>query len=429
MFGVLGKSLPHTYSPRIHKSFADYEYTILERTEDEVRTIFKRTNSSEKLDGFNVTIPYKKLACSLCTELSDEAKEIGAVNTVVGLPQGGFKGYNTDVYGFVYMLRQAKIDVNAKKCLVLGTGGASVAIAYALEKLKAAKIDFCSRTGDINYENVYTVQSDVEIIVNTTPVGMFPNIDDSPIDLSRFPKLYAVADIVYNPSRTRFLQQAEQLGVKHAGGLYMLVAQAYKASVVFKGGQFSLESSGKDEDELIEHVTKSLESEMMNITLVGMPGSGKSRIGKKLADALNRPFVDLDNAFTDEYGVTPAEVIKTKGESDFRNMETELAKKILPRSGLVIATGGGIVTRPENFFYLRANSKVIYIKRPLETLKKQNVSNRPVSQNTGIEKLFELRSPLYEAVCDETWDLPDFIAGDPLVDSLIEKITKTTGDF
>lgn len=429
MFGVLGKSLPHTYSPRIHKSFADYEYTILERTEDEVRAIFKRTNSSEKLDGFNVTIPYKKLACSLCTELSEEAKEIGAVNTVVALPQGGFKGYNTDVYGFVYMLRQAKIDVNAKKCLVLGTGGASVAIAYALEKLKAARIDFCSRTGDINYENVYTVQSDVEIIVNTTPVGMFPNIDDSPIDLSRFPKLYAVADIVYNPSRTRFLQQAEQLGVKHAGGLYMLVAQAYKASVVFKGGQFSLESSGKDEDELIEHVTKSLESEMMNITLVGMPGSGKSRIGKKLADALNRQFVDLDDAFTEEYGVTPAEVIKTKGESDFRNMETELAKKILPRSGLVIATGGGIVTRPENFFYLRANSKVIYIKRPLETLKKQNVSNRPVSQNTGIEKLFELRSPLYEAVCDETWDLPDFIAGDPLVDSYIEKITKTTGDF
>ena len=429
MFGVLGKSLPHTYSPRIHKAFADYDYTILERTEDEVRAIFKRTNSSEKLDGFNVTIPYKKLACSLCTELSDEAKEIGAVNTVVALPQGGFKGYNTDVYGFVYMLRQAKIDVNAKKCLVLGTGGASVAIAYALEKLKAARIDFCSRTGDINYENVYTVQSDVKIIVNTTPVGMFPNIDDSPIDLSRFPKLYAVADIVYNPSRTRFLQQAEQLGVKHAGGLYMLVAQAYKASVVFKGGQFSLESSGKDEDELIEHVTKLLESEMMNITFVGMPGSGKSRIGKKLANALNRPFVDLDDAFTEEYGVTPAEVIKTKGESDFRNMETELAKKILPRSGLVIATGGGIVTRPENFFYLRANSKVIYIKRPLETLKKQNVSNRPVSQNTGIEKLFELRSPLYEAVCDETWDLPDFIAGDPLVDSLIEKITKTTGDF
>lgn len=429
MFGVLGKSLPHTYSPRIHKSFADYEYTILERTEDEVRAIFKRTNSSEKLDGFNVTIPYKKLACSLCTELSDEAKEIGAVNTVVALPQSGYKGYNTDVYGFVYMLRQAKIDVNAKKCLVLGTGGASVAIAYALKKLKAARIDFCSRTGDINYENVYTAQSDVEIIVNTTPVGLFPNIDDSPIDLSRFPKLYATADIVYNPSRTRFLQQAEQLGVKHAGGLYMLVAQAYKASVVFKGGQFSLESSGKDEDELIEHVTKSLESEMMNITLVGMPGSGKSRIGKKLADALNRPFVDLDDAFTEEYGVTPAEVIKTKSESDFRNMETELAKKILPRSGLVIATGGGIVTRPENFFYLRANSKVIYIKRPLETLKKQNVSNRPVSQNTGIEKLFELRSPLYEAVCDETWDLPDFIAGDPLVDSLIEKITKTTGDF
>ena len=158
-------------------------------------------------------------------------------------------------------------------------------------------------------------------------------------------------------------------------------------------------------------------------------GIGKSRIGKKLATALNRQFIDLDDAFTAEYGLTPAEVIKTKGESTFRSMETELSKKILPKSSLVIATGGGIVTRPENFFYLRSNSKVIYIKRPLETLKKQNTSNRPVSQNTGIEKLFEQRSPLYEAVCDKTWDLPDFEAGDPLVDSLIEKTSKTTGDL
>ena len=426
MFGVLGKSLPHTYSPRIHKSFADYEYTVLERKEDEVRAIF---DGKEKLDGFNVTIPYKKLACSLCKELSDEAKEIGAVNTVVALPNGGFKGFNTDVYGFVYMLRRAGIDICGKNCLVLGTGGASAAISYALKKLNAARVDFCSRTGDINYDNVYTVQADAEIIVNTTPVGMFPNIDDSPIDLSRFPKLYAAADIVYNPSRTRFLQQAEQLGVKHIGGLYMLVAQAYKASILFKGGKFSLESSGKEEDALIERVTKTLEKDMMNITLVGMPGSGKSRIGKKLATALNRHFIDLDDAFTTEYGLTPAEVIKTKGESTFRIMETELSKKILPKSSLVIATGGGIVTRPENFFYLRSNSKVIYIKRPLETLKKQNTSNRPVSQNAGIEKLFEQRSPLYEAVCDETWDLPDFEAGDPLVDSLIEKTSKTTGDL
>ena len=402
------------------------EYTVLERKEDEVRAIF---DGKEKLDGFNVTIPYKKLACSLCKELSDEAKEIGAVNTVVALPNGGFKGFNTDVHGFVYMLRHTGIDIDGKNCLVLGTGGASAAISYALKKLNAARIDFCSRTGDINYDNVFTVQSDAEIIVNTTPVGMFPNIDDSPIDLSRFPKLYAAADIVYNPSRTRFLQQAEQLGVKHIGGLYMLVAQAYKASILFKGGKFSLESSGKEEDALIERVTKTLEKDMMNITLVGMPGSGKSRIGKKLATALNRHFIDLDDAFTTEYGLTPAEVIKTKGESTFRIMETELSKKILPKSSLVIATGGGIVTRPENFFYLRSNSKVIYIKRPLETLKKQNTSNRPVSQNAGIEKLFEQRSPLYEAVCDETWDLPDFEAGDPLVDSLIEKTSKTTGDL
>ena len=403
-FGVLGKSLPHTYSPQIHKAFADYEYTVLERSEEQVKALFE---GAEGLDGFNVTIPYKKLAASLCTKVSDEVRELGAANTIVRLPDGGFKGYNTDVFGFTYMLEAAGIEVAGKSCLILGTGGASVAVEYALKKMGAAKIDFCSRSGDINYENVYELAADTQIVVNATPVGMFPNIDDSPVDLSRFAKLYAAADIVYNPSRTRFLQQAKELGLKNAGGLSMLVAQAWQASEIFVGGP-STPSTGSGTadgaDEKIDSVIKFLQDQMLNITLVGMPGCGKTTLGKKLAKKFGRTFLDLDIQFKEEYAATPAEIISSKGEDEFRRMETQLAKKILPLSGLVIATGGGIVTRKENWFYLRANSKVCYLERPLDFLLKQDTSNRPLSRSAGIEELYKKRKPLYEEVCDEKWD-------------------------
>lgn len=406
-FGVLGKSLPHTYSPQIHKAFADYEYTVLERTEEQVHALFE---GAEGLDGFNVTIPYKKLAASLCTEVSDEVMELGAANTIVKLPGGGYKGYNTDVFGFTYMLQSAGIEVTGKRCLILGTGGASVAVEYALKKMGAAQIDFCSRSGQINYENVYKAAAGTQIVVNATPVGMFPNVDDSPVDLSQFAKLYAAADIVYNPSRTRFLQQAEELGVKNAGGLSMLVAQAWQASEIFMGA--FREPQGPQaasvvvepvETTLINSVIKNLQNQMLNITLIGMPGSGKTTLGKKFAKEQNRPFIDLDDEFSKEYGMTPAQAITQKGEDEFRTMETALAKKILSQSGLVIATGGGIVTRKENWFYLRANSRVVYIERPLEFLLKQDTSNRPLSQNNKIEELYKNRIPLYEKICDEKW--------------------------
>ena len=398
-FGVLGKSLPHTYSPQIHKEFADYEYTILERTEDQVRAIFE---DAENLDGFNVTIPYKKLAASLCKELSPAAKEIGAVNTVVALPGGGFSGDNTDVFGFTFMLTNAGIDVAGKNCLILGTGGASAAVNYALKQMSAGSINFCSRTGQINYENVYEVAADTQIIINTTPVGMFPEIDNSPVDLSQFRNLEAAADIVYNPSRTKFLQQAQELGLKTAGGLSMLVAQAWQASRIFKGGQSVVpEALEGPQQEEINTVIEKLQNQMLNITLIGMPGSGKTTLGKKIAKKQNRKFIDLDDAFKEEYKLTPAQVISQKGEDEFRQMETQIAKKILPQSDLIIATGGGIVTRKENWFYLRANSKVIYLERPLEFLLKQDTSNRPLSQNNKIEELYKERVPLYELLCDE----------------------------
>jgi shikimate dehydrogenase len=236
---------------------------------------------------------------------------------------------------------------------------------------------------------------------------MFPNVDDSPVDLSRFTKLYAAADIVYNPSRTRFLQQAQELGVKNAGGLSMLVAQAWEASEIFMNSKGGPSTGSGTPDKKINNVIESLQNQMLNITLVGMPGSGKTTLGKKLAEQMNRPFIDLDDEFEKEYGETPAKVITQKGEDSFRIMETVLAKKILSQSGLVIATGGGIVTRPENWFYLRTNSCVVYIERPLDFLLNQDTSNRPLSQNNKIEELYKKRTPLYEEVCDIKLENPD----------------------
>ena len=412
-YGVLGRSLPHTYSPRIHNAFADYEYNVLERSEEGVKGIFE---GKEDLDGFNVTIPYKKLALSLCDEVSEEASEVGAVNTVKRNGDGTFTGYNTDVYGFMYMLKREEINVASKSCLVLGTGGASAAVTYALRKL-GASVNLCSRTGEINYYNVYDILPNTQVIINTTPVGMYPEVSLSPIDLTKFTDLYAVADIIYNPSTTRLLYDAKQLGLKTAGGLSMLVAQAYKASQIFTGGP-----SDKEDDELIEKVIKELESEMKNITLIGMPGSGKTTLGKMIADRLGRKFVDLDLLYAQEYEETPSHAISTKGEDSFRFLESTLCRKVLPSSKLVISTGGGIVTREENHFYLKCNSNVIYIKRPLKSLMKQDLKNRPISRDNSIEDLLNKRAPMYEKVCDVTWDLPDFDQPDVITDKLIEEL-------
>lgn len=431
--GVLGKSLPHSYSPQIHAALTSrYTYEIIEREENELEELARNAI----FDGFNVTIPYKKNMHAMCEQyglLSDAAKTIGAVNTVARLHDGTLYGDNTDAYGFAYMLHDAGIDVAGRNCLILGTGGASVAVEYALRKLKAASISFCSRNGEINYDNVLMKLPDTEVIVNTTPVGMYPNVDLSPLaiggpaSLDKFKKLQAVADIIYNPSRTRLLYDATKLGIKTAGGLSMLVAQAYKAQHVFEAAfEFTECDATKcsqgakmlcipsDEEltargsNVINQITRSLEDKMLNITLVGMPGSGKSFIGKQIAEKTGREFVDLDVLFGREVGRIPSEVIEQDGEEQFRRLETEVAKGALARSGLVISTGGGIVTRERNEFYLKMNSRVIYIDRALAALEKQDKSDRPISRKKSIASLLEERAPLYEKVADETWSLGDF---------------------
>ena len=390
-FGVLGRTLAHTYSPEIHSLFdSSYSYSVIEREPEELEALFK----SGVFKGFNVTIPYKKNACAMCDELDDASKTTGSVNTVV-FSDGKVKGWNTDYFGFIYMLHRKGISVTGKKVLVLGTGGAASAVFYALKTLGASDIYACDLETEINYSNVYEKAGDANVIVNCTPVGMYPKVDNSLLDLTKFASLEACADVVYNPSRTKFLQDAEALGLKTCGGLAMLVAQAYKSSRIFAGDiegasllgnpETGAEKVPAEAEELIEKVIRILENRMLNITIIGMPGSGKSLLARNIAAVTGRTLVDLDIAFAEKYGQTPAEVLNGPGEDAFREMECEVAAEYLPKSGLVISCGGGIVTRDVNKFYVRCNSNVFYLERPLTALTDKN---RPISQLHGVEKLY-----------------------------------------
>ncbi|MBQ1247536.1 MAG: chorismate mutase [Clostridiales bacterium] len=399
-FGVLGRTLAHTYSPEIHSLFdSSYSYSVIEREPEELDALF----SNGVFKGFNVTIPYKKDACARCDELDDASRTTGSVNTVV-FEDGKVKGWNTDYFGFIYMLHRKGISVSGKKVLVLGTGGAASAVFYALDTLGAAEIYKCDLETEINYSNVYDKAGDAQVIVNSTPVGMFPKVDNRLLDLTKFVSLEACADVVYNPSRTRFLQDAEELGLKTCGGLAMLVAQAYKSSRIFAGdieGASALGNPDKsipsEAEEAIEKVIRILENRMKNITIIGMPGSGKSLLARNIAKATGRTLVDLDIAFAEKFGQTPAEVLSGPGEDVFREMECEIAAEFLPQSGLVISCGGGIVTRDVNKFYVRCNSNVFYLERPLTALTDKN---RPISQLHGVEKLYSQRKDKYESWCD-----------------------------
>lgn len=385
--GLLGRKLGHSYSPQIHALMADYPYNLFEKEPEEVADFIRHGDYT----GINVTIPYKKDVIPFLDELSPMAKRMGAVNTIVRRNDSSLFGHNTDYFGFSDLIRHSGIAVSKKKVLVLGSGGASNTAVKVLEDL-GANVIIISRSGENNYHNLAR-HADASVIVNTTPVGMYPNAGIAPVDLREFPHLTGVLDMIYNPARTQLLLDAETLGIPNANGLWMLVAQAKESAEYFCGHPLP--------DTLIEDVYQKLSDQMQNLVLIGMPGCGKSTVGRALAQALGRPFVDADKEIEDLAGISIPEIFATGGEPAFRTLETKVLEDFGKRSGLVIATGGGCVTRQENYPLLHQNSRIFWLQRALAQLP---TDGRPLSQSNDLHDLYERRKGLYEAFADHIID-------------------------
>ena len=381
--GLLGRTLGHSYSPQIHSYLGEYPYTLFEKEPGDVGCFLKNGDFT----AINVTIPYKKDVMPYCAELTDCAKKMGAVNTIVRRTDGALIGHNTDYFGLHYTFDRMGLSLNGKKVLVLGSGGASVTTVIVLKEL-GANVVIISRTGENNYTNLHQ-HRDAAVIVNTTPVGMYPNAGVSPVDLDMFPSLEGILDIIYNPARTKLLLDAAERNIPCENGLWMLVAQAKEAAEWFTGTKIS--------NDVIPEIYDKMCKRMENIVLIGMPGCGKSTIGKLLAQELNREFVDADTEIVNGAGVSIPEIFKTQGEEGFRKIETQVLTKLGQKSCLVIATGGGCVTKAENYSLLHQNGTIYWIKRDISSLP---TDGRPLSQSGKLEQMYKVRKPLYERFAD-----------------------------
>lgn len=384
--GLLGRKLGHSYSPQIHAYLGDYPYGLFEREPEDVEGFLKNGDFT----AINVTIPYKKTVMPYC-RLTDTAQYMGSVNTIVRQPDGTLLGHNTDYFGFTSMVKKSGLEVAGKKCLVLGSGGASVT-AVAVLKEMGAKVVVISRSGADNYENLHR-HADAAVICNCTPVGMYPHNGVSPVNLGLFPKLEGVLDMIYNPARTQLLMDAADRGLIAENGLWMLVSQAKEAAEWFLNEKLP--------DSRIPFVYGKMRQQMENIILIGMPGSGKSTVGKLLAEKLGKPFVDADEELVKTYGMDIPTIFANEGEAGFRAKETAILENLGKKAGLVIATGGGCVTRRENYRLLHQNGTLFWLRRDLKKLPDEG---RPLSQVTKMEDMYQIRKPLYESFADHIID-------------------------
>lgn len=382
-FGLLGGKLGHSYSPEIHALLSDYDYALYECPPEGLEKFVR----GGALDGFNVTIPYKIAVMPFCDALSDTARTIGSVNTVVRRPDGAIFGDNTDAFGFESLVRSSGVTVAGKRAVVLGSGGASRTVCAVLAAMGALDVRVLSRGGKGAYGDL-APYADCQILVNATPVGMFPNNGVSAVMLDDFARCEAVFDLVYNPARTALMLQAEARGIPCAGGLKMLVAQAKRSAELFTGCAI--------DDAEIDRVTAVMARKMQNIILIGMPGCGKTTLGRLAAARLGREFVDCDEYIETTVGTAPAGLITARGEAAFRAVETEALSALSKRSGLVIATGGGAVTRAENYPLLHQNGVIIAVERALDALA---TDGRPLSGG-GLAALYAARAPLYARFAD-----------------------------
>lgn len=402
--GLLGRSLAHSYSPQIHMHFGDYPYTLMEKEPDEIADFLQKGDFT----GINVTIPYKKAVLPYCHTLTPIAERLGAVNTVIRQKDGSLFGHNSDYLGCYSMIRRLGISLAGKKALVLGSGGASVTAAAVLQDMGAVPV-VISRSGENHYGNLQQ-HADAALIVNATPVGMYPKVEEAPLTLEAFPQLEAVADMIYNPARTKLLLEAESRGLKTENGLWMLVAQAWESAKFFTGEAIA--------ESQIQPVHSHLQRQMENIVLIGMPGCGKSTVGAALAKALEKNLVDADTEIEKAAGITIPEIFEKFGESGFRSIETDVLCRFGKESGLVIATGGGCVTREENYNHLHRNGKILWLQRALETLPAEG---RPLSLKGNIQAMYEAREPMYRRFADMA------VSNDGSVTETVEEILKAMG--
>ena len=384
--GLLGRTLGHSYSPQIHGMLGDYSYRLFEKEPEEVEGFLK----SGSFDGLNVTMPYKQTVIPFLDELSPVAQALGAVNTIVRR-NGKLIGHNTDYFGFQELVRASGLDMAEKKVLVLGTGGASKPVTAVLRGL-GARVVSISRSGEDNYDNL-SRHADASVIVNTTPVGMYPKNGAAPLSIAGFPQLEGVLDIIFNPARTQLMLEAQGRGLTALGGLRMLVAQAKESSEWFT--ESTIPQSKIDE------IFHTLTCQMENIVLIGMPGCGKTTIANLLGSALGRTVVDADAQIVTLAGMPIPEIFARNGEEGFRRLETQVLSNLGKQSGLVIATGGGCVTRQENDPLLHQNGKLFWLRRELDRLP---TDGRPLSQRQSLDAMYSVRQPLYAAFADYAID-------------------------
>lgn len=386
--GLLGRRLGHSYSPAIHGMLSGYEYRLYEKQPEELEEFLRFGD----FRGMNVTIPYKKAVIPYCGELSDTARAIGSVNTLVRRPDGVLAGYNTDAFGFEKTLERMGFRVKGSHTVVLGSGGASATVCYVLHRLGAGKVTVISRRGEDNYGNLDR-HRDAQLVVNATPVGMYPGNGASPVDLRQFPQCRGVVDLIYNPARTALLLQAQELGIPCVNGLPMLVAQAWGSSQLFTGREG--EASAMDRAE------RALARQMENVVIVGMPGCGKSRAAEALGRALDRPVLDSDQWVEKNAGMSIPEIFQRYGQEEFRRLETQALAELGRQSGAVIATGGGSVLREENYPLLRQNGRIVWLQRDCAKLSR---AGRPLSASADLEEMYRIRLPRYQRFADLSVD-------------------------
>lgn len=399
-YGLIGEHLGHSFSKEIHNRIADYDYFLKEIEPDRLKDFI----TSREYRGLNVTIPYKQDVIAWLDEVDEAALDIGAVNTIVNR-DGRLYGYNTDYLGMRELILSNGMDLQAATVLILGSGGTSKTAYKVAESLGAKQIIKVSRhpkNGEITYEEAYRDYSYADAIINTTPCGMYPDTEGCPIDVSRFNNLSAVVDAIYNPLNTRLVLSARQRGIKASGGLYMLVAQAVKASELFFDTTYA--------PAVMESIFASMEGQKKNIVLIGMPGCGKSTVGMALKDRLNREFIDSDAEIVKRAGIEIPRIFSEYGEVYFRKLESEVISDLSKRTGIVIATGGGAILNDKNVEELKKNGELIWLNRPIDSI--IPTDDRPLSNDRDkLIKLYTVREPIYRAAADREIDACDSIEG------------------